>query len=73
MYKDEDNFTPEDWINLELTTHQMQPTWWIKKDFEICDSAILVGTYMTPLTDVQTVACQMADLALGYAKKIPSL
>ena len=69
MYKDEDNFTPEDWINLELTTHQMQPTWWIKKDFEICDSAILVGTYMTPLTDVQTVACQMADLALGYAKK----
>lgn len=69
MYKDEDHVTPEEWINLELTTHQMQPTFWIKKDFEICDSAVMVGTYMTPLTDIQTVACQMSDLALGYRKK----
>ncbi len=69
MYRDEDNLTPEDWINLELTTHQMQPEWWIKQDFEICDSAVQVGTYMTPLTDIQTVACQMAELALGYKVK----
>lgn len=69
MYKDEDKQTPENWINLELTTHQMQPAWWIKQDFEICDSAIQVGTYMTPLTDVETVACQMAELALGYKEK----
>ena len=69
MYRDEDNITPEEWINLELTTNQMQPTWWIKEDFEICDSAVLVGTYMTPLTDFQTVACQMADLAFGYREK----
>ena len=69
MYKDEDNLTPEEWINLELTTNQMQPAWWIKEDFEICDSAIIVGTYMTPLTDLQTVACQMADLAFGYREK----
>ena len=69
MYKDEDEFTPEEWVNLELTTNQMNPSWWIKKDFEICDSAIRVGTYMTPLTDIETVACQMADLAFGYCEK----
>lgn len=69
MYKDEDGFSPEEWINLELTTNSMNPSWWIKQDFEICDSAVIVGTYMTPLTDTQTVACQMADLAFGYKEK----
>ena len=69
MYKDEDKITPEEWINLELTTNQMNPSWWIKQDFEICDSAVIAGTYMTPLTDLQTVACQMADLAFGYCEK----
>lgn len=69
MYRDEDNFTPEEWINLEVTTNQMVPAWWIKQDFEICDSAVLAGTYMTPLTDVQTVASQMAELAFGYVEK----
>lgn len=69
MYKDEDRITPEEWINLELTTNQMNPSWWIKQDFEICDSAVSLGTYMTPLTDIETVACQMADLAFGYWKK----
>lgn len=69
MYKDEDKFTPEEWVNLELTTNQMNPSWSIKQEFEICDSAVLVGTYMTPLTDLQTVACQMAELAFGYCEK----
>ena len=32
-------------------------------------SAIAVGTYLTPITDVQAVACQLADLALGYYHK----
>jgi len=69
VYKDLDNQTPEEWINLELTTHQMHPTFWIKQSFEISDSAVIKGTYMTPLTDIQTVACQMADLAVGYREK----
>lgn len=69
MYKDEDKITPEEWINLELTTNTMNPSWYIKQDFEICDSAVIAGTYMTPLTDLQTVACQMADLAFGYCEK----
>ncbi|MDE6322078.1 MAG: hypothetical protein K2L93_07240, partial [Muribaculaceae bacterium] len=69
MYKDEDGFTPEEWINLELTSNHMVPSWSIKEDYEICDSAIAVGTYMTPLTDVETVASQLTELALGYVKK----
>lgn len=69
MYKDEDNLTPEEWVNLEVTANQMVPAWSIKQDFEISDSAVHVGTYMTPMTDVETVACQMADLALGYVEK----
>lgn len=71
MYKNEDNYITggEEWVNLELTTHQYQPTSWIKKDFMIRDSAIIVGTYMTPLTNIETIACQLTDLAFGYWKK----
>lgn len=29
MYKDEDKITPEEWINLELTTNPMNPNAWI--------------------------------------------
>ena len=69
IYKDEDNLFPEDWVNVETTAQQYQPTWAIKEHFAISDSAIAVGTYLTPITDVQTVACQLADLALGYYHK----
>ncbi len=69
MYKDEDNLFPEDWVNVELTTQQYQPTWVKKEYFAIKDSAVIAGTYLTPMTDIQTVACQLADLALGYYHK----
>lgn len=69
MYKDEDNLTPEEWINLEVITNKVVPSWWIKKDYEICDSAVIAGTYMTPMTDTETVASQMAELAIGYKEK----
>lgn len=69
MYKDEDDLFPEDWVNVESTTHQYQPTFWIKEHFSIKDSAVVVGTYLTPLSDIQTVACQLADLAFGYYHK----
>lgn len=69
MYKNEDYLFPEEWINVETTAQQYQPTWVIKEHFFIADSAIAAGTYMTPLTDIQTVACQLADLAFGYYKK----
>ena len=35
MYKDEDNLFPEDWVNVEVTAQQYQPTWGIKEHFEI--------------------------------------
>ena len=69
MYKNDDNLFPENWVNVEITAQQYQPTWAIKEHFAISDSAITVGTYLTPITDVQTVACQLADLALGYYNK----
>lgn len=69
MYKDEDNLFPEDWVNVELTAQQYQPTWVKKEHFEIKDSAIIAGTYLTPMTDIETIACQLADLAFGYYHK----
>ena len=69
MYKDEDDLFPEDWVNVELTSHQYSPTFWKKEHYELKDSAIIVGTYLTPLTDKQTVACQLADLAMSYKEK----
>lgn len=69
MYKNEDNLFPEDWVNVEVTTQQYHPTWAIKDQFAISDSAVSVGTYLTPLTDIQTIACQLSDLAFGYYHK----
>lgn len=69
MYKDEDNRFPEDWVNVETTSHQFHPTFWIKESFEIKDSAIIVGTYLTPLSDKETLAFLLSDLALGYYHK----
>lgn len=69
MYKDEDNLFPEDWVNVEVTAQQYQPTWVIKEHFEIKDSAITVRTYLSPLTDKETIACQLSDLALAYYHK----
>lgn len=69
MYKDEDDHVPEDWVNVELTTHQYFPSFSFKKNYLISDSAVIVGTYMTPLTDLQTVANQLSDLAMGYLAK----
>lgn len=32
----------------------------------------MVGTYLTPISDIQTVACQLEDLASGYYHKFKS-
>lgn len=37
MYKGEDNLFPEDWVNVETTAQQYQPTWAIKEHFAISD------------------------------------
>lgn len=69
MYEDLDDHYPEDWVNVELTSHQYVPTFWMKDFFCVSDSALAAGTYLTPLSDQETVACQLADLALGYYTK----
>lgn len=69
MYEDKDNLFPEEWVNVEVTAQQYQPTWGIKEHFEIKDSAIIARTYLSPLSDKETVACQLSDLALAYFHK----
>ena len=66
MYPNHDNHYPEKWVNVEVTSQQLVPAFWIKEHFEIPDSAVHVGTYMQPLTKKQIVARQLADLAFSY-------
>lgn len=72
MYKDDDDHYPEEWVNVETTTHEYLPTFAIKEHYLIKDSAVLVGTYMKPLTDLETVACQLAHLSMSYLEKYPN-
>ncbi len=68
-YRNEDKIYPEDWVNVELTTHQLTPEFWIKENFEITDKTIENRVYLYPLTAKETVAAQLADLAFGYWNK----
>ena len=68
-YRNEDNMYSEPWVNVELTTHQINPEFFYKEHFEIGDKAIESKVYLAPLTDRETVAVQLADLALGYWRK----
>jgi hypothetical protein len=68
-YRNEDNMYPKDWVNVELTTHQIIPEFWIKENFEITEKAIENKVYLYPLTAKETVASQLADLAFGYWNK----
>ncbi|MCD7971299.1 MAG: hypothetical protein LUG18_01320 [Candidatus Azobacteroides sp.] len=68
-YRDEDNLYPEDWVNLELTSQQIQPEFGIKEHFDINETTIAHKVYLHPLSDRETVAAQLADLAFGYWRK----
>lgn len=68
-YRNEDNMYPEEWVNVELTTHQITPESFYKEHYEISDKAVANKVYLHPLTDQETVAGQLADLAFGYVKK----
>ena len=68
-YRDEDNFYSEEWVNIELTTHQLVPEFAIKEGFEISEKAIENKLYLHPLTAKETVAAQLGDLAFGYWNK----
>lgn len=68
-YRNEDKMYPEEWVNVELTTHQITPEFFYKEHFEITEKAIENKVYLAPLTDRETVATQLADLAFGYWNK----
>lgn len=65
-YRNDDNLYPEPWVNVELTTHQITPGFFYKEHFEISDKSVDSKVYLHPLTDLETVASQLADLAFGY-------
>jgi hypothetical protein len=68
-YRDEDNLFPEDWVNIELTSQQLVPEFAIKEHFGISEKTIENKVYLYPLTIKETIASQLADLALGYRRK----
>lgn len=68
-YRDWDDFYPEEWVNLELTSQQIQPEFWIKEHFAIKEEAINAKTYLYPMSQRETIANQLADLGFGYFRK----
>lgn len=68
-YPDADNLFPEDWVNVELTTHQYAPEFHYIESFEINEKALQNKVYLNPLTDRETVASQLADITYGYWHK----
>lgn len=68
-YPNADNLFPEDWVNVELTTHQYTPEFHYIDSFEINEKALQNKIYLNPLTDRETVAAQLSDLAFAYSVK----
>ncbi|MCC8034663.1 MAG: hypothetical protein LIO77_01865 [Rikenellaceae bacterium] len=68
-YRNYDNFFPEDWVNVELTTHQIQPEFWIIEHSGINRTMIENKVYLQPLSVSETVAYQLVELAWGYMDK----
>ena len=68
-YRDDDDLFPEDWVNVEITSHQLQPEFWILEHSGITERMVESGLYMRPTTDRETVAAQLSDLAMAYREK----
>lgn len=54
------------WANVELTNAGFPRDQWMIKEMAISVEAIKKGTYMTPLTEKETIAMTMFDLASSY-------
>lgn len=70
-YRNEDNLFPEPWVNVEITTHQIQPEFWIIEHSGINKTMIDQKVYLHPLSVKETIACQLGELASCYAHKYP--
>lgn len=55
-----------DWVNVELTNASFPKNKWIVKDFKLPEKAIKNKLYMQALSDKETIAVTMFDLANAY-------
>lgn len=60
---------PNKWVNVELTTQSLSREIFYIESFGISDVAIRNKVYLYPLTDRETVAYLLSELASGYLRK----
>lgn len=60
---------PSQWRNVELTTRSLAREIFYIEHFGITDEMIRNKVYMNPLSDRETVAYLLSELALGYMRK----
>lgn len=70
-YRNEDKLYPEEWVNVELTTHQIQPEFWIVEHFGINATMIEKDVYLHPLSVKETVAGLLGNLVSNYMFQYP--
>jgi hypothetical protein len=68
-YRDYDHLYSDDWVNVEATAQQLVPDFGYEERYQITDKMIGNKIYLHPLTAKETVASQLADLAMGYYRK----
>ena len=56
------------WVNIELTNGQVSSDAWMISSMGISSEAIKKGIYMDALTEKQSIALCLWDLAMGYQK-----
>ena len=59
------------WYNTELTSASFPIDAWIMASGYVCLEAIQNGIYMKALSDEETIAICVVDLAMGYDRKFP--
>ncbi len=64
-----DEMEPSKWVNVELTTQSLSREIFYIEHFGISDDAIRNKVYLYPLTDSETVAYLLSELAVGYFRK----
>ena len=68
-YPDAEHQFPGDYVNVELTTHGYAPDSHYIEKYEINEKSIESKVYMNPISDKETVASQLSDLAFAYTVK----
>lgn len=64
-----DEMEPTKWVNVELTTQSLSREIFYIEHFGITDDAIRNNVYLYPLSDMETIAYLLSELAEGYWRK----